>query len=109
VDSLDNIKFDRETNSIHGGGATYRFGNLNDIMDYKNPKKKGASSLIEYQRDPTTKTWEFKRNAVVNKFGPISNSNRLGDYLVGGSFCMKGIVVCKIIPTIKFQESSIIY
>ena len=83
---IDNIKFDIETNSIHAGAVIYGLGSIMIFKDFPNRSKLGYGGLVEYSRDPITSIWQIKENVITNMFNGISNSLRIGNTLIGGSF-----------------------
>ena len=95
VHSNDNIKYDRQSNTLYTGSIQYTWGALLAIKSFPKNSKHGVGGLTEYGHDAATNSWWIKDHVVTSMFNGISNSIRVGNTLIGGSFRDKGILVCK--------------
>lgn len=95
VYKIDNIKFDRQTNSLYAGTNYNSMGTIQALKSFPKNSKVGVGGLTEYGRDPATLAWWMKEHVVTNIFNGISNSIRVNNTLIGGSFFDKGILSCQ--------------
>lgn len=92
----DNVKFDKETKTIRTGSNVYKWGTLTAVMKAPKRSESGVGGLTEYGYDSSTKEWWTIDHVVSAKLNGISNSVRVGDTLIAGSFWDEGLLVCKM-------------